>query len=436
MNISKENSTGKKLRIGISTHDFLILSGARDLLRMIIRGLKLRNEHELFLLMDKNDAEGEDYFGFNSLNDWLGRTIPKYNSWQHAMVKIRKIIWKSINRIYFFSTAQVLRRKAQNLLGQNVINGLKIIPYSGMPDGLNNIISRKNIDVVIPTLFELQTPFVSYLYDCQHKYFPENFSASDISLRNILFQKLLDGSNALIVNSKDAKNDLIKYFRVDERKIVPLPFTPQLETGVFKERPELRRKYHLTSKYFMVSNQFWIHKSLETALKALRLVIDEGLEDCHIVFTGQMEDTRFPEYVPKLLKQVKELNLTDNTTFLGYIPKRDQLEIMKNSTAVIQTTLFEGGPGGGAIYDAVSLGVRSIVSNIPINRELPLSENLVLFKPKNIRDLANKMRRFWNEDYLRPNNRDLLSVNQKKLKVFSDALYTAIYLARQNFQNL
>jgi glycosyltransferase involved in cell wall biosynthesis len=43
---------------------------------------------------------------------------------------------------------------------------------------------------------------------------------------------------------------------------------------------------------------------------------------------------------------------------------------MRSAVALVQPSLFEGGPGGGAVFDAVSLGVSCIVSDIKVNREL------------------------------------------------------------------
>jgi hypothetical protein len=48
--------------------------------------------------------------------------------------------------------------------------------------------------------------------------------------------------------------------------------------------------------------------------------------------------------------------------------------------AVIQPTLFEGGPGGGAAYDAVAAGVPVLLSDIPINQEI--SDPRCRFFPK------------------------------------------------------
>lgn len=49
---------------------------------------------------------------------------------------------------------------------------------------------------------------------------------------------------------------------------------------------------------------------------------------------------------------------------LTLILKLEQIEIMKDALGIIQTSLFEGGPGGGCVLDAISLETPSIVSNI------------------------------------------------------------------------
>ena len=70
------------------------------------------------------------------------------------------------------------------------------------------------------------------------------------------------------------------------------------------------------------------------------------------------------------MSAARELGLVDNLKVLGMIAKKEQIGLMRGAVAVLQPTLFEGGPGGGSVYDAVSLGVPAIVSDIPVNREL------------------------------------------------------------------
>ena len=40
------------------------------------------------------------------------------------------------------------------------------------------------------------------------------------------------------------------------------------------------------------------------------------------------------------------------------INKKDQLSLIRSAKALIQPTLFEGGPGGGSCRDAISLDTQ------------------------------------------------------------------------------
>ena len=91
---------------------------------------------------------------------------------------------------------------------------------------------------------------------------------------------------------------------------------------------------------------------------------------CNLSAPAEPRSTEYPNYFPRLSKFVADNQLEKRIRILGFIPKLDQIALMKNATAVIQPTAFEGTPGGLAIYDAISLGVRTIVSDIPVNREI------------------------------------------------------------------
>jgi glycosyltransferase involved in cell wall biosynthesis len=110
------------------------------------------------------------------------------------------------------------------------------------------------------------------------------------------------------------------------------------------------------------------------------------------VCTGSTTDYRQPEYFPQLEKRIAELGLQQRIMILGRIPKLDQIQIMRNAVAVIQPTLFEGGPGGGSAYDAICTGTPVILSDIAINREVDVEAGTVrFFRTASAEDLAEKM---------------------------------------------
>ena len=234
-------------------------------------------------------------------------------------------------------------------------------------------------------------PWIGYIADLQHKRMPHWFWVVERWHRDRVFSRILAEAPAVVVNAAAVVQDIKEFYPNHKARLFALPFCPPADLKRFSNAsdPEVRAAYHLPASYFMVSNQFWIHKSHETAFMALRLVRDAG-HDVHLVCTGDTSDYRWPEHFNNLKAIIEKNNLRDYVHILGLIPKGDQLAIMRGSLAVIQPTLFEGGPGGGSVYDAVSTRTPCIVSDIPVNREIDIGV-VRFFTAGSAEDLAAKM---------------------------------------------
>lgn len=309
-----------------------------------------------------------------------------------------------------------------------------ILFYSESRTGLVDTLKKIDADVVIPSIDslgkEFPYPWVGYLYDFQHKYYSEFFTASDIENRNKAFSVMLNDAKAVIVNALDVKNDILKYYPATKAQIYNLPFTPIPRKEWFSNTDnDITEKYSLQKKYFMISNQFWIHKSHSTAFEALAILHNKGIDNYDIICTGNTYDYRFPNYFNELKEKVAQLGLINKVRFLGYISKEDQIQIMRKSVGVLQPTLFEGGPGGGATYDAVALGIPVIVSDIPVNKEI-VEENVFFFKTKSPEDMADKMlnliRRHENNEFIKSNPELLIEKGNARLEILGDRLLEAI----------
>ncbi len=305
---------------------------------------------------------------------------------------------------------------------------VKFVIFKHSQSNFINQLSEQKIDVVIPSFSNLGSqfpfPWVGYIYDLQHKYYPHFFTAKDIESRNKSFNHILANAKAVIVNGLAVRNDIEKYYQKSNH-VVSLPFCP-LYNSEYKNIETFNNK-ELPNKYFIISNQFWKHKDHKTAFMALAQFYQNGGDkNIHLICTGGTQDSRDPNYFTELQNLINELNISEKVHILGYIEKQFQLQLMIHSLAVIQPTLFEGGPGGGSIYEAVAYGLPAVVSNIPINKELN-EENLLFFEAGNAHDLAIKMKqililkKLTNETILK--NAEL---NQNKL---GEALHKAIVMA-------
>ena len=56
------------------------------------------------------------------------------------------------------------------------------------------------------------------------------------------------------------------------------------------------------------------------------------------------------------------------------LEKNAQLSLIYNSKALIQPSLFEGGPGGFSVYEAISFNKPILVSDIKVNKEIKISK--------------------------------------------------------------
>lgn len=270
--------------------------------------------------------------------------------------------------------------------------------YYGSSRGLAR--AMRNLDgqlaegqILLPSMLSLGPNFpyrwIGYIGDLQHKRLPGNFSQRERRERDRNFSALLADAPAIIVNARSVVHDIEEFYPHAKATVFSLPFYPPVNTLDDICDHELR-PYALPKTFFIISNQFWVHKSHQTAFDALRLVTDAGFADVHILCTGSLHDYRAPGHVDKLKVGIARDGLTDRIHFLGMIPKRHQLAVMRRAAAVLQPTLFEGGPGGGALYDGVSTATPVILSDIDVNREADLGV-IEFFRAGSAESLAQKM---------------------------------------------
>ena len=386
------------MKIGIITESFVGLSGANDFLKHIIYSLDLvakEQNLELYILL-----KAIEYRRYKGLKRWLCK---------HQEPKRLKNIFKEFKNI-------------------------KKIVYT--QDVLDNVITQYHLDAVLPDtkLRPYSIPVIGYLYDCQHRHIPELFTEDEINYRNWYFGEMVKSHHKIMVNAHTVKEDLINFFGAQSEQIFVLPYTPKIDLRFYDDYSQKIKKYHLPARYFMMSNQFWIHKDHPTALRAFAqyLKTDSNME---FIFTGAMEDSRRPEYIQELKQLVKELNIEDKVHFLGLIPKEEQIQIMKGATALIQTTLFEGGPGGGSVYDAAALGIPAIVSDIKTNQEIQY-DRVHFFKAQDVQDLCRKMQDVVKIDYPKISVEKLKQKSEENMKILGQEILLTLSDINKNYSKM
>ncbi|MBF0143450.1 MAG: glycosyltransferase [Magnetococcales bacterium] len=268
------------------------------------------------------------------------------------------------------------------------------IDFAGRLPGQQLAAARRfDADIVLP-LFNpppksWKKPWIGYLYDFQHRHFPDFFTPGARRARDRHFFEMLHRAEQVIVNARTVAEDAARFMGAFPARLHVLPFSPCPERGWLEDDRDARPDYRIDKPFFMVCNQFWKHKDHPTAFRGFARFLHQGGEAL-LVCTGATSDHRFPEYRSELQTLVDKLGIRDHLRILGHIPKRTQIGLLKQALALIQPTLFEGGPGGGGAFDAISLGIPVIVSDIPVNREMACGE-LSYFTPGDDEALARRL---------------------------------------------
>jgi glycosyltransferase involved in cell wall biosynthesis len=371
------------MKVGILASEFLVNIGANDFLRNLLKGLGTQSEVEIV---------------------FIAPSIPVAPIPNNGAIQFIKRLVRSPRVRGYLRSALTLARGALSRTPteddqlQSYAYYLNDLPRVSLVSSiysevdLKKVVRTHGIDVLFPSIHRLSfgCPYVTYWPDCQPKHFPEYFDSLAQEARDTRIRQLLDSGAPMIVNSLDARRDLVRFYGANPEQIFSLPFCPILDEAVISAAMQVDAETKF-DEYFIVCNQFWIHKSLETVLQAASLLKKQGFP-INIVFTGKMEEPRKPGYIAGLMELVKSLDIDDVIEFKGYVAKDVQMKLMMASRAVIQPTLFEGGPGGGSVFDALSIGVPVIVSDIEVNKELPSINEVTFFQTKDPHSLSEAIK--------------------------------------------
>lgn len=225
---------------------------------------------------------------------------------------------------------------------------------------------------------------VYWIYDLQHKFLPQLFSAAELKKRDAVFDTLARQAGELVFSSHDSKQHFERFYAFSKAKRHVYHFvSPPVDQAATPTQS------NLPDRYLIVCNQFWPHKNHLVVLNALQLLVEAG-SNPFVVFTGRYTDTQNAAYVKALNAFIDRHNLGGHLRFTGFLPQEEQSALMAGSLAVIQPSFFEG--WSTVIEDAKALNKFLLASDIAVNRE-QIAENVLFFDPNDAVLLAQLMQR-------------------------------------------
>ncbi len=258
---------------------------------------------------------------------------------------------------------------------------------------LNSLKSNK-IDVVLsftPGTLTVDYPYIMPVWDLQHRlqaYFPEVSIDGQWDGRENSYSKTIKRATYIITGTNIGKAEVEKFYQVPSERIKVIPFfVPQLGMETEQQENEVLKKYNLPNQYLFYPAQFWPHKNHINLLLAIKILKEKDGFKIPLVLVGS--DKGNLGYVQD---KIKELQLSKQVYFLGFVPQEDMASLYTNAFALTFMSFF--GPDNLPPLEAMSLGCPVIASKVSGSEE-QLGNDALLVNPKDPQEIAEAIKTLW-----------------------------------------
>lgn len=200
--------------------------------------------------------------------------------------------------------------------------------------------------------------------------FPSHYPLGFRGRVNYILQRIaLKNVKAVITDSISSKKDIINFLKLNEEKIFPIPLAVGGEFKILTDTKLIhaRNKFHLPNQFLLYVGDANKIKNIpfliEGFYKLLQKIPELKLVLVGGVFLKNVDDIDHPELesLKKVNRLIKELNLENKITRVGYITNEELVAFYNLATVYIQPSLYEG--FGLPVLQAFSCGTPVISSN-------------------------------------------------------------------------
>ena len=246
---------------------------------------------------------------------------------------------------------------------------------------------------------------VCLVHDLMVKIYPQNYSLIKKIYLEWFFKKL-PRADAVVCVSENTKNDVIKYYHVDPKKITVCYNGVDDHSITYPEHPE-NLKINEEDKFFLYIGDMRKNKNLKNTIRGFLDFCDKNPKSTtKFYLAGKQND----EYL-QVLDIVNNSRYKDRIKFLGYISGHDRDYLYAHTEAVILLSAYEG--FGMPIIEGMQRMKPVITSNCSSMKEVGEGA-AILADPFDINEISGAMTKVDTGDYTIDK-----SAYQEKLRKYS-----------------
>lgn len=325
-----------------------------------------------------------------------------------------------LNQYVLYANNEILKNIVKNY-GNFELKIVNINPLS-IKEQLffSRIIKKNKLDVFhIPSFtmpFNVNGNIVITLHDLIHLKLKKEFNKIIPLYYNLIVKRVLKKAFAIITDSNNSKNDIMKWTGLPENKIKKI--YPGVSKSFYLVRENrmidsIKDKFRIEGNFIFYNGSKKPHKNVLAIIGALSLLKRKYSLSYKLVVAG-MQNSKYRETnFSKIKYKVKNLNLGDDTIYTGYVDEDDLCLLYNASSLFVFPSFYEG--FGFPPLEAMACGCPVVVSNTSSLPEV-CGDAAYYVNPYSVDSIAEGIHKVLTDENLR---KSLIQKGLERVKMFS-----------------
>lgn len=220
---------------------------------------------------------------------------------------------------------------------------------------------------------------------------------------------VLKNSDYLLTNSEYSKSQIIKFLNVNKKDISAIKLGIDKSNIYHKDKynsiqeRSILERYGIKEAYCLYFGGLEENKNIHTLIKAYSNAKPKIGNTKLVIISGDFQRSLSGKIIPKtsqaktLYELAKKENLLNDIVFTGFVEEEHMPLVTYYSSLFVHLSNEEG--FGLSVLEAISNGVPSIISDIPVYREL-FSTKVLFVAQKNINQISDAIVNLINDEKL------------------------------------
>jgi glycosyltransferase involved in cell wall biosynthesis len=243
------------------------------------------------------------------------------------------------------------------------------------------------------SLIQRRHPVVITVHDIAYIRFPDLLNKSRQVYKKYILNLSVKNADIIIADSHSTKEDIIEFFKVDEKKIKVIHLGVESRFRPISNVEGYRIRNNLPKKMILNIGTLEPRKNVVALIKAFKRLLERGFKDYILVIAGERG-----WLYKRIFEEIKSSGMEQSIRFLGVVDDGELPMLYNCADLFVYPSLYEG--FGLPPLEAMACGIPIITSNTSSLPEV-VGNAGIMIDPSDIESLSEEMYRVLKDKELR-----------------------------------